>query len=70
MGGMNGMNRTTLRTLYVVAVSVQCLCIGVVAYYAFFRSGRGPWGLYLLASLAIRFFSRSAYIALKTPISN
>lgn len=67
---MEDMNRTALKTLYVVAVCLQCLCIAVAGYYAFFRSGRGPWGAYLLASLAIGFFTRRAHIVLKNQTLN
>ena len=70
MAAMEGMNRTTLRVLYAVAVSIQCLCIGIVLFYAVCRSGRGPWGFYLLGSMAIGVFSRKAHTNLKKPIPN
>jgi hypothetical protein len=68
MAGMEDMNRTALKTLYVVALSVQCLCVGVLGYYAIFRNGRGWWCLYLLASVAIGFFTRPAHAVLKKRI--
>ena len=45
------MTRPTIKVLYVATLTIWAVCTCVVAYYAFWRSGIGPWGLYLLVAL-------------------
>jgi hypothetical protein len=45
------MTRPTINVLYMATLLVWAACTGVVFYYAFWRSGIGPWGFYLLGGI-------------------
>jgi hypothetical protein len=63
------MTRPTIKFLYVATRILWGVCTGVVAYYAFWRSGRGPWGFYLLGGLGCGAVLRKLHALRKRPDS-